>query len=112
MSQRGKREKVTSCNGKRRFRDVDEAIKALHYIQLKPSRNRENGTKPCRAYACDVCKGAHLTSQRRWAGVHPDFLAKKVVAHEVYQQRKQKTDIAFEKARAMRQEMINSLSQN
>ncbi len=46
------------CNGKRRFRDHDEAMQALRHITRHSDRNR----LPVRAYECGKCQGWHLTS--------------------------------------------------
>ena len=59
----GKRRRVRSC-GKRRFRDKNEALAALHRITARVSKLA--GDKPVRAYPCDYCNGWHLTSQHTW----------------------------------------------
>lgn len=52
------------CNvtRKRRFRDHFEAIKALHRLQERSTRD----TVQQRVYECDACEGWHLTSQKVW----------------------------------------------
>lgn len=46
----------TMCEGKRRYRDRDEATRVRHL------RTKAAGT-PLRIYDCDFCKGFHLTSR-------------------------------------------------
>ncbi len=62
-----------SCR-KLRYRDLDEAIEALHRIIRYRMYADERGQvlthrQECRAYFCPNCQGAHLTSQSeegRW----------------------------------------------
>lgn len=48
-----------SCSGKRRYRDHQEAVRALRRIKARSTRDRV----PARAYACTVCQGYHLTAR-------------------------------------------------
>ena len=53
---------------KRRFRDLDEALEALHQIERYRhfsgiSEKNENHRRENRAYKCPSCLGAHLTSK-------------------------------------------------
>ena len=50
------------CGGKRRYRDHDEAVRALRNIGSSTWQGRD-GKKPGRAYFCGRCKGFHLTSK-------------------------------------------------
>lgn len=50
-----------TCKGKRRYRDHDEAVTALHKLRNKSTRSRV----PSRPYECPVCKGWHVTSQEK-----------------------------------------------
>lgn len=53
-------QRARAC-GKIRFRSQDEALRALHYLQTRSTREKV----PVRVYQCDGCKGWHQTSQRR-----------------------------------------------
>ncbi len=55
--------KQRAC-GKRRFRDIEQAKSALRFINTKGAVREKN---PVRAYNCEACKGAHLTSKETWA---------------------------------------------
>lgn len=55
---RRRRTRVKTCGGKRRFRDQQEALRAMRTIQKNPRLVR-----PVRAYECHACNGWHLTSQ-------------------------------------------------
>lgn len=46
--------------GKTRYRSLEEAKAALRTIRTRGEVREKN---PVRAYECDGCKGAHLTSQ-------------------------------------------------
>lgn len=48
-----------TCQGKRRFRDREEAVAAIRTLRTKSDR----GKHPHRAYECPTCHGWHLTSQ-------------------------------------------------
>lgn len=53
---------------KLRYRDLDEALEALHRIENYRSYIEESGVSSTqrrekRAYKCQVCLGAHLTSK-------------------------------------------------
>lgn len=48
-----------TCRGKRRYRDHDQAIAALHRISNGSTRQRV----PRRAYPCPECRGYHLTER-------------------------------------------------
>lgn len=55
---------------KRRFRDLEEALEALHQIERYRhfsgvSDELENHRRENRAYKCPTCLGAHLTSKPR-----------------------------------------------
>jgi hypothetical protein len=50
--------KQRSC-GKRRFRDKQQALRALRTLQRVGSRQKI----PVRAYQCPACNGWHLTSK-------------------------------------------------
>ena len=54
--------KKQRCGGKRRFRDHEEAARALR-------SQKSNSTRDVicvRSYYCERCKGWHLTSNERW----------------------------------------------
>jgi hypothetical protein len=51
--------KQKAC-GKTRFRDLEEAKRVLRSIKTNGVVREKN---PARAYECDGCHGAHLTSQ-------------------------------------------------
>jgi hypothetical protein len=52
-----------SCHtGKVRFRDKQSADRARQTIQAHSTRDKV----ACRAYACDLCHGWHLTSMERY----------------------------------------------
>lgn len=53
-----KPKRTRSCKGKRRFRDHQEAIHALH-----KASGSSRTIKPVRTYFCPTCKGFHLTSR-------------------------------------------------
>jgi len=64
---RRNRVKDLTCIKKIRYRDQKEGLDALHKIQAKRSRSlaeEDNFTnrREIRAYACDYCRGWHLTS--------------------------------------------------
>lgn len=70
-SMRRQKSRVTepTCTKKVRYRDKKEALNALHKIQTKIRRPLSEGDgwtqrRECRAYACEECKGWHLTSQK------------------------------------------------
>jgi hypothetical protein len=53
---------------KRRFRDLEEALEALHQIErfryfVGESEMADSGRRENRAYKCPACRGAHLTSK-------------------------------------------------
>ena len=52
------------CGGKRRFRSHQEAVRSLHRIANRSTRDRQ----PVRTYECPKCKGWHLTSQAQGRG--------------------------------------------
>ena len=51
-----------TCNGKVRFRDDKEALRALHLIQNYSERSKV----AVRCYSCPRCKGVHLTTMERY----------------------------------------------
>ena len=68
---RGRRRTLTVCatTGKKRFRDHDEAIGALHCASNGRRRSESEGTssrrQEKRTYECNSCHGWHLTSQEQ-----------------------------------------------
>lgn len=56
------RSKTRTCGGKVRYRDHDQAIRAIHRLQSRSSREKQVK----RAYWCDGCNGWHLTSRAQW----------------------------------------------
>lgn len=50
----------TPCHLKKRYRDRQEAERALRNIMARSTRDRV----PRRVYECDLCNGCHLTSRR------------------------------------------------
>lgn len=57
--------KLKRCpSGKRRYRDHEEAFRALRKIKARNTREKT----PVRTYDCNLCAGYHLTSQ--WVRGH------------------------------------------
>lgn len=54
-----KRNLKRTCRGKTRYRDQQEAVEALHRLQVKSKRE----VQPTRVYECPICNGYHLTSK-------------------------------------------------
>lgn len=50
-----------TCKGKTRYRDHDEAVRALHRFKARSTRDKI----PIRAYECSVCNGWHTTSKEQ-----------------------------------------------
>lgn len=46
-----------ACGGKRRYRDHAEAVRTLHRVASRSTRQ----VVPVRAYWCPACRGFHLT---------------------------------------------------
>lgn len=59
MSNRRNRKVPRACKGKRRYRDRQEANRALHLLANTSARE----TVPERAYDCPRCHGVHVTSK-------------------------------------------------
>jgi hypothetical protein len=51
-----------TCRGKRRYRDHQEATRALHHFAVNGTRD----VKPVRAYQCPTCNGWHITSRAEY----------------------------------------------
>jgi hypothetical protein len=54
-----------SCSGKKRYRDEQEAKRALRNLATNSSRD----TIPVRWYECANCHGYHITKQAEWSWV-------------------------------------------
>ncbi len=54
--------KQRAC-GKRRFRDIEQAKR---FIRVVRTRGDVREKQLARAYQCEACKGAHVTSQEIW----------------------------------------------
>jgi hypothetical protein len=54
-----RRKHTRSCRGKRRYHDHAEAVRILHALKAKSTRQKI----ATRAYYCATCNGFHITSQ-------------------------------------------------
>jgi hypothetical protein len=89
------------CDGKRRYHDLAQAKEAIKTIQY---HHPNSSDLPTRAYECDHCKGAHITSQETWHGNHlPDGPT------ETSGEAASKADDLLDQARRMREETIKRL---
>lgn len=64
-----------SSSGKLRFRDKQEALKAVHAARVSRQFAEVDGSTTTRqerrAYSCAGCHGWHITSQESWGGAPP-----------------------------------------
>lgn len=62
------------CTGKVRYRDHDQAIRAMQTINNNSVRQHT----PNHVYACGNCRGFHLSSSMK----HSDWVVKQLIARE------------------------------
>ncbi len=51
-----------TCDGKRRYRDQQEATRVIHFLASHSTREKA----ATRAYECEDCCGWHITSMQTW----------------------------------------------